>query len=227
MAWCTLGVSVLIGCLDRRTFEVNIIKVKQSPLHPFTHENYSRNFQALNFYILVLRTLIKGTFLAPGGAKVYLLLAAKRTVPDKVCPSLTKSGVWSKHLTWYQRVRGSVGAVESHTVDLQIWTGEGLKLFVPFAIKNMERVKFLYFLLGSWIGHIKPESQAMDQTRLHKSKHKGNLYSGREMIRNLVYIEHAHKNIYIIWTYFYLLVVKYISSFCVANNCSGNCLCLY
>lgn len=55
----------------------------------------------------------------------------------------------------------------------------------------MKRVKLLYFLLGSWIGHIKPESQAMDQTRLHKSKHKGNLYSGREIIRNLVYIEHA------------------------------------
>lgn len=52
-------------------------------------------------------------------AHVYLLLAISRTVPDRVCPSLAKSGVWSKHLTWYQRVRGSVGAVESHTVDLQ------------------------------------------------------------------------------------------------------------
>lgn len=37
MAWCTLGVSVLISCLDWCTFAANIIKVKQSPLYPFTH----------------------------------------------------------------------------------------------------------------------------------------------------------------------------------------------
>lgn len=52
-------------------------------------------------------------------AQIYLLLAASWTVPDKVCPSLAKSGVWSRHLTWDQRVRGSVGAVENHTVALQ------------------------------------------------------------------------------------------------------------
>ena len=40
------------------------------------------------------------------------------TVPDSVWPSLANSGVCSRQRTWYHWVRGSVGAVDSHTVEL-------------------------------------------------------------------------------------------------------------
>lgn len=48
----------------------------------------------------------------------YLLLAMRRHVPERVSPALAKSGDWKRHRTWYQWVRGSVGAVESQTVIL-------------------------------------------------------------------------------------------------------------
>lgn len=41
-----------------------------------------------------------------------------KAVPDMVSPALAKSGDCSKQRTWYQWVKGSVGAVESHTVIL-------------------------------------------------------------------------------------------------------------
>lgn len=53
-----------------------------------------------------------------GPTPAYLLLAMRRHVPDRVSPALAKSGDWKRHRTWYQWVRGSVGAVESHTVIL-------------------------------------------------------------------------------------------------------------
>lgn len=49
----------------------------------------------------------------------YLLLAINRAVPESVSPALVNSGDCSKQRTWYQWVRGSVGAVESHTVILK------------------------------------------------------------------------------------------------------------
>ncbi len=48
----------------------------------------------------------------------HLLLAIKCAVPDIVSPALAKRGDCSRQRTWYQWVRGSVGAVESHTVIL-------------------------------------------------------------------------------------------------------------
>lgn len=49
----------------------------------------------------------------------YRLLATNSTFPERVSPSLAKRGVWRRHRTWYQWVRGSVGAVDSQTVTLQ------------------------------------------------------------------------------------------------------------
>lgn len=49
----------------------------------------------------------------------YLLLATSRAVPDSVSPALVKRGDCNRQRTWYQWVRGSVGAVDSHTVILQ------------------------------------------------------------------------------------------------------------
>lgn len=49
----------------------------------------------------------------------YLLLATSSAVPDSVSPALVKRGDCSRQRTWYQWVRGSVGAVDSHTVILQ------------------------------------------------------------------------------------------------------------
>lgn len=54
---------------------------------------------------------------APSGSS-YLLLAISRHVPESVSPALANSGDWNRHRTWYQWVRGSVGAVDSHTVIL-------------------------------------------------------------------------------------------------------------
>lgn len=48
----------------------------------------------------------------------HLLLAISRHVPESVSPALANSGDWNRHRTWYQWVRGSVGAVDSHTVIL-------------------------------------------------------------------------------------------------------------
>ena len=39
-------------------------------------------------------------------------------VPDSVSPALVKRGDCSRQRTWYQWVRGSVGAVDSQTVIL-------------------------------------------------------------------------------------------------------------
>lgn len=47
--------------------------------------------------------------------QTYLLLANSRTVPVSNWPCLTKSGVSSRQRTWYQWVKGSVGAVDNHT----------------------------------------------------------------------------------------------------------------
>lgn len=55
----------------------------------------------------------------------YLLLATNSTFPERVSPSLAKRGVWRRHRTWYQWVRGSVGAVDSQTVTL--WGKERVK----------------------------------------------------------------------------------------------------
>lgn len=48
----------------------------------------------------------------------YLLLATSSAVPDSVSPALVKRGDCSRQRTWYQWVRGSVGAVDSHIVIL-------------------------------------------------------------------------------------------------------------
>lgn len=55
----------------------------------------------------------------PGVEASYLLLAISIAVPDSVSPALVKRGDCSRQRTWYQWVRGSVGAVDSHTVILQ------------------------------------------------------------------------------------------------------------
>lgn len=52
------------------------------------------------------------------GGRVHLLLAISRHVPESVSPALANNGDWKRHRTWYQWVRGSVGAVDSHTVIL-------------------------------------------------------------------------------------------------------------
>lgn len=52
------------------------------------------------------------------GGSSHLLLAISRHVPESVSPALANSGDWNRHRTWYQWVRGSVGAVDSHTVIL-------------------------------------------------------------------------------------------------------------
>lgn len=49
---------------------------------------------------------------------MHLLLAISRHVPESVSPALANSGDWNRHRTWYQWVRGSVGAVDNHTVIL-------------------------------------------------------------------------------------------------------------
>ena len=54
---------------------------------------------------------------SPNGCS-HLLLAISRHVPESVSPALANSGDWNRHRTWYQWVRGSVGAVDSHTVIL-------------------------------------------------------------------------------------------------------------
>lgn len=54
-----------------------------------------------------------------GLAASYLLLATSRAVPDSVSPALVKRGDCNRQRTWYQWVRGSVGAVDSHTVILR------------------------------------------------------------------------------------------------------------
>lgn len=48
----------------------------------------------------------------------YLRLATSSAVPDSVSPALVKRGDCSRQRTWYQWVRGSVGAVDSHIVIL-------------------------------------------------------------------------------------------------------------
>lgn len=48
---------------------------------------------------------------------MYRLLATSRTVPVSSWPCLTKRGVSRRHLTWYQWVSGSVGAVDNQTVE--------------------------------------------------------------------------------------------------------------
>lgn len=45
-------------------------------------------------------------------------MAISRHVPESVSPALANNGDWKRHRTWYQWVRGSVGAVDSHTVIL-------------------------------------------------------------------------------------------------------------
>lgn len=52
--------------------------------------------------------------------------------------------------------------------------------------KEGEVFWFFFFLLGSWIGHIEPKRQTMNQTRLQKSKDKGDFYSGRDIVRILI-----------------------------------------
>lgn len=50
MAWCKLGVSVLIGCLDWRTFEVNIIKaITIIPFHTLELFKELLGFELLHF----------------------------------------------------------------------------------------------------------------------------------------------------------------------------------
>lgn len=48
----------------------------------------------------------------------YLLLHLSTHLPVRVCPCLTRTGVSTRHLTWYQWVRVSVGAVDNHTDSL-------------------------------------------------------------------------------------------------------------
>lgn len=52
------------------------------------------------------------------GGSSHLLLAISKHVPESVSPALANSGDWNRHRTWYQWVKGSVGAVDSHTVIL-------------------------------------------------------------------------------------------------------------
>lgn len=65
-------------------------------------------------------TWVDRTPVSPGpqGGSLHLLLAISRHVPESVSPALANSGDWNRHRTWYQWVRGSVGAVDNHTVIL-------------------------------------------------------------------------------------------------------------
>jgi hypothetical protein len=113
------------------------------------------------------------------------------TDPDRVCPTLPNRGVWKRQRTWYQWVRGSLGAVDSHTVILQRERTQMNRVYLLYPLEpeitlvcffnneNHWKTSLQVVLLGSYKCYVKPEGQPMDQSRLEQFKHKWNLHPAR------------------------------------------------